>query len=134
MDLVIKPAQSIKGKINLPSSKSYSIRAFIIAACGGTSTIINPSNSDDVKVSMSTAQSLGASVNVFGNGIYKIEAPKNPPKLSKINVKESGTVLRFLLPILSLRKEQFLVTGEGTLKTRPNRFLTETLRQMGVDI
>ena len=134
MNLIIKPSSLIQGEIFLPASKSYSIRGFIIAACGGLSKIINPSNSDDVKVSMTIARALGAKIYPLGNNIYQVMAGRNPLRLSKINVKESGTVLRLLLPLLSLKQKRSLVIGEGTLKGRPNRHLTSTLRKMGIDI
>ena len=47
MIVKITPTDKLKGKIILPASKSYSIRAHIIAACGGTSKIIRPSKCED---------------------------------------------------------------------------------------
>jgi len=137
MILTVKPASDLKGKVRLPSSKSYSIRSVIIAACGGRSTIIDPSNCDDVKVSMRVARSLGAQVHQTKKSLISrciVTACKNQPHISKINVKESGTVLRFLLPLLALRGKKVTVIGEGTLRGRPNLYLTRTLRKMGIDI
>jgi len=137
MILTVKPASDLKGRIRLPSSKSYSIRSFMIAACGGRSTIINPSNCDDVKVSMHVARSLGAQIKqTKKSSVYhcNVIACKNRFGISKINVKESGTVLRFLLPLLALHGKKVTVVGEGTLRGRPNLFLTRTLRKMGIDI
>jgi len=137
MTLTVKPASVLKGKVRLPSSKSYSIRCFMIAACGGRSTIIDPSNCDDAKVSMRVAQSLGAQVKQTKKSYISrcnVIACKNRPHISKINVKESGTVLRFLLPLLALHGKKVAVVGEGTLRGRPNLFLTRTLRKMGIDI
>ncbi|HBR14590.1 MAG TPA: 3-phosphoshikimate 1-carboxyvinyltransferase [Candidatus Omnitrophica bacterium] len=134
MNLCVKPADYLKGKIQLPASKSYSIRAFMIAACGGRSTIIQPSDCDDAKVSMSVARSLGAGVVQIKPNTWGITAFQHKPALSRINVKESGTVLRFLLPLLALQSKKARVTGEGTLKGRPNLYLTQTLRRMGIDI
>jgi len=137
MTLTVKPSSVLKGEVRLPSSKSYSIRGFMIAACGGRSTIINPSNCDDAKVSMRGAQSLGAQVKQStksSNPRWNVTAHKHPFQISRINVGESGTVLRFLLPLLALYGKKVIVTGEGTLRGRPNLFLTQTLRKMGIDI
>lgn len=137
MILTVKPAFFLKGKVQLPASKSYSIRAFMIAACGGKSAIINPSSCDDAKVAMRVIKALGAHVRevkrVQGSR-WEVAARKHSAVLSRINVKESGTVLRFLLPILALYGKKAVVTGEGTLRGRPNAFLLQTLRAMGVDI
>jgi len=134
MIFTVKPAAQLKGTIQLPSSKSYSIRSFIIAACGGESKIFHPSDCDDAVVARKVAQALGAEVVSLKNNTWKVVAGKrNKPSL-KINVKESGTVLRFLLPLVALRGENVVVTGEGTLCGRPNHFLTRSLRRMGADI
>ncbi len=137
MILTVKPAAVLKGKVRLPSSKSYSIRSFMIAACGGQSTIIDPSNCDDAKVSMHVARFLGAKIKLTKrSSIFycNVTACKNRSRISKINVKESGTVLRFLLPLLALRQRKVIIIGEGTLRGRPNVFLTRTLRKMGIVI
>lgn len=134
MNLTVKPAKRLQGKVVLPASKSYSIRAFIIAACGGRSIITNPSNCDDVKVAMSVAKALGARVFARSANSWEVIAPEKKKIVSKISVNESGTVLRFLLPLLSLQKQGCVIQGKGTLKGRPNLFLTEVLRKNGVAI
>lgn len=137
MILTVKPAFFLRGKIRLPASKSYTIRAFMVAACGGSSTITHPSNCDDAKVSMRVIKSLGAQVKKVKKGPaphWRVVADRCKSHVSRINVKESGTVLRFLLPLLALRGRKTVVVGEGTLRGRPNLFLTQTLRAMGVDI
>ncbi len=50
MILSVKPAGSLKGSIHLPASKSYSIRALFIAACGGASQLKHVSDCDDALV------------------------------------------------------------------------------------
>lgn len=134
MIVTVKPAPFLKGRLQLPSSKSYSIRAFIVASCGGKSTIINSSNCEDAKVSMRIARFFGSSLVRLKNNKWKIEAAAAPASSRKINVKESGTCLRFLLPLLALRGRKAFVTGEGTLRGRPNNFLTSALRKMGAII
>jgi len=134
MILTVKPAEQLKGTLNVPASKSYSIRAVIIASCGGKSTIINSSHCDDAKVAMRVAKSFGAQVVLKNKNSWEIDSRGEMKKISKINVGESGTVLRFILPLLSLRGQEVVVEGQGTLRGRPNLFLTKTLRSMGVSI
>ncbi len=133
----VEPASFLKGTVNLPGSKSYSIRAFLIASCGGHSLIKNPSDCDDALVAMRIAKDLGAQIIPLKKNGWKFFASnfkKTFLKTKTINVKESGTVLRFLLPLAALKGQPLVITGEGTLKGRPNHFLTQTLRQMGVHI
>ena len=134
MILKISPTPSLQGSARLPASKSYSIRAFLISACGGDSRILHPSDCDDAKVAMSVASALGATIKVLKPGHFSVKARSKRPSLLKVNVKESGTVLRLLLPLLSLYADKAVVVGEGTLRGRPNRFLTQALRQTGMNI
>lgn len=134
MSLTVRPTSCLRGNIWLPASKSYSIRAFIIAACGGTSRIINPSNCDDARVAKSVTKSLGSRIVAKNKKTCIVYAGQNRPKLSKVNVGESGTVLRFLLPLLPLFGQKGRVVGRGTLKGRPNHFLTQVLRKQGINL
>ena len=134
MNLIVKPARKLQGKILLPASKSYSIRAFIVAACGGRSIITNPSDCDDVKVAMQVTRALGAGVFPRSANSWEIIPPERRKVIRKINVNESGTVLRFILPLVSLQRESCVIQGKGTLRGRPNLYLTKVLRDKGVVI
>jgi len=131
MIVKVKPSILIRGKVCLPASKSYSIRAFIIACCGGKSLIADPSDCEDAQVAMKTAKALGSKVKRIGKNSWKISVDKFGVKQKNINVNESGTVLRFLLPLAAISGKEVVVDGKGTLRGRPNAFLTETLRGMG---
>lgn len=130
MILSVRPADFLKGHIPLPASKSYAIRSFLIAACGGISAIINPFPGDDVRVAMRVARHLGARIKTRKN-THIVSALQKKISCSLIDVGESGTVLRFILPLLAARGCRLRVIGRGTLCTRPNRHLTAVLRQMG---
>lgn len=133
MDLRVSPTGHLSGSIDLPASKSYSIRAFMVAACGGESTIIKPSNCDDARVALRVVKALGGQITRKNNG-WHIRASKKKIGHKKFSVQESGTVLRLLLPLLTVRCRSAVVEGAGTLIGRPNRHLLETLRRQGVDI
>ncbi len=134
MNLHVEPVDSIDGRVLLPSSKSYTIRAFLIAACGGISKLVNPSDSDDCLVAKKVAVALGVSINRTSHNTFVIKADLHKKIPKRINVGESGTVLRFILPLLCLRSADCTVTGEGTLRNRPNTFLIRTLKSMGARI
>ncbi|HOD12505.1 MAG TPA: 3-phosphoshikimate 1-carboxyvinyltransferase [Candidatus Omnitrophota bacterium] len=136
MILDVRPTPYLRGAVRSPSSKSYSIRSVIVAACGGRSILQNVSSCDDVRRALDAAKALGARVIISADGrTITIQADFNFTKdLLKCSVGESGTVLRFLLPLLALRPGPSMVLGQGTLRSRPNKFLTETLRRMGRDV
>jgi len=131
--LNFRPVKRLQGRIHLPASKSYTLRAFIIAARGGVSRIIHASDSEDAAVALKTAKALGASVKSKGNG-HLIKASPLRVRSRSFSVGESGTTLRFLLPLLALHTHQAKVLGKGTLTGRPNAHLCETLRRQGMDI
>lgn len=135
MNLSIKPALSLKGSIKLPASKSYSIRAFIIAALGGKSKISNVSDCEDVRMARLCCQKLGARLICISNDSWLVKGIDQAREFPRqINVAESGTTLRFLISILTLSKNPVTINGSGTLRSRPNHYLIRVLRKHGADI
>ena len=115
MILDVKPVRALQGIIDLPASKSYTIRAYFIDALGPPSKMIGASDSEDALAAKSVTRALkeGAAV---------------------LDVGESGTTLRFLLPLLPFHVPRAVVKGKGTLVGRPNHHLCATLRRQGMDI
>lgn len=133
MLLHIKPTERLSGTVHLPASKSYSIRAFMIGACGGESEIINPSNCEDALVAMRVARALGCKI-TRKKDKWILAASKAASTIKTISVGESGTVLRLLLPLLPVHTDHTVVVGERTLIGRPNKHLLEALRRQGLKI
>lgn len=133
MILNSKSVSTLQGSVHLPASKSYTLRAFVIAACGGVSHILRASDCEDAVNALKTAKDLGATIKVKGDiCTIKALAKKIPSKV--FSVGESGTTLRFLLPLLALHTAKARVNGTGTLVGRPNAHLCETLRRQGMNI
>lgn len=128
-----QPVSRLGGRIRLPASKSYSIRAFFVAACGGKSTILHASDCDDAKVARRLTSSLGAGV-LGKYEITRVDALARSLPAVAFDVNESGTSLRFLLPLLAVFTNKALVKGKGTLIGRPNQHLCTTLREQGLNI
>jgi 3-phosphoshikimate 1-carboxyvinyltransferase len=135
MNLSIKPAVTLRGAISLPSSKSYTIRAFIIAALGGKSKIVNASDCEDVRMARLTCQKLGARLTRLSTNSWSVKGiGKNHQFPQAINVGESGTTLRFLISILTLSPHPIIINARGTLLSRPNHHLIRLLRKHGANI
>jgi 3-phosphoshikimate 1-carboxyvinyltransferase len=137
------PAHFLKGCIHLPASKSYSIRASIIAAYGGKSQIKHLSNCDDAIVAEKVAKQLKKGDRAKALSPFFLEGEELSGSLPRrgraregvvFSVGESGTTLRFLLPLLSLHTQRAKVMGRGTLVGRPNAHLCAALRRQGMDI
>jgi 3-phosphoshikimate 1-carboxyvinyltransferase len=78
---------------------------------------------------------LGAKVRRIKDG-FEVRAPLDPRRKHQavVDVGESGTSLRFVLPLLPFFCSTARVKGEGTLLKRPNKHLCESLRLAGLDI
>ncbi len=124
--LKIKPAK-LSGKINIPPSKSMSHRAIISASLSeGVSTIENIAYSNDIEATLEGMKALGVEVldqtlnEETGTYTLKIKGVSDfSLKDRNINCRESGSTIRFLIPILMLAGEEMTVTGEGRLVERP---------------
>lgn len=110
----------LKGEVNAPSSKSYTHRAIIAAALAkGKSKITNISFSDDIYATINAVKAMGAKVSVYKNYCI-VEGIKRIKKINDIvDCNESGSTLRFMIPIFSLSDKKFTITGKPSLMKRP---------------
>lgn len=123
-DLRISPAE-LRGQITLPPSKSMAHRA-IIAAClsQGQSIINNVQMSDDIIATIAGMESFGAEITKeetdsnYRLTIQGIEV-QGPKEDRLIDANESGSTLRFLIPISSLFEGASNFVGRGQLGVRP---------------
>ncbi|MFC1453814.1 3-phosphoshikimate 1-carboxyvinyltransferase [Verrucomicrobiota bacterium] len=138
MNLIIHQTQSLKGEIKAPPSKSYTHRAIIIASVNKHATVVNPSQCDDTTKTIEVWKKLGSKINIDRqHNQLDIRGFNGKPNLNgntEFDVGESGTLMRFALPIISLAKGKFRVVGSGTLKTRPNREIVKALQDWGIDV
>lgn len=133
MNYLIKPFLA-QGIVDAVPSKSYAHRAIILSALTkGKTTIKNIGNSVDVLVTLDCVSKLGAKVNLIDGGveIYGIE---NPPKETFLDFKESGSSMRFFIPVALSLGVKTTFTGSGKLLTRPNDALYFTLSKKGAII
>lgn len=121
MDCVKINPGKLKGTINIPPSKSLSHRAIICAALSaGESNIGNIVFSDDIHATCDAMRSLGASIEKTSETSLKIKG-SFPLELKEeeIDCKESGSTLRFLIPISLLAQGKAVFKGRGKLVSRP---------------
>ena len=113
---------SVKSNIvNVPCSKSIAHRVLICAALAeGKSIIRNIEESEDIKATINALRSIGVTFNYIDDTLIVYGVGKNI-KLIKDEVfcNESGSTLRFLIPLLSLSNERVIFKGEGRLLKRP---------------
>lgn len=98
-----------------------------------TCGILNPGHSNDDLTAMNIIKSLGAKVEMIADELVIVNQD-NDAKVSEINCGESGLSIRMFVPIAALSKNSIIVTGEGSLLSRPMDFFDKVLPQLGVTI
>jgi len=119
MNVVIHPGFA-KGNVKIPPSKSYLHRAIICASLAeGKSVIKNIILSEDVKATINALKTVGIQINKLDNAL-EIYGRNEFPFIGDevIDCNESGSTLRFLIPLLTNMKG-ILFTGKRGLFKRP---------------
>lgn len=122
----IEPSIKLKGSVLIPPSKSLSHRAIICASLceQGESIIDNIMLSEDIKATISAMEALGAKIDIEATSVsnrykLKISRSKTYKKDAVIPCRESGSTLRFLIPIALTLSDINTFTGAGKLIERP---------------
>lgn len=117
--VVISP-KTLNGSVVVPPSKSAAHRAILCAALtNGTSHIKNIAESEDIKATISAVRALGAEVFKNDDEIIVNGAKTNELSGAEIFCNESGSTLRFIIPIALALGGDFTVSGKERLMQRP---------------
>ncbi|WP_432649443.1 3-phosphoshikimate 1-carboxyvinyltransferase [Huintestinicola sp.] len=131
MDVKIYPSKLI-GTVSAPSSKSYSHRMIIAAALAdGVSEISNVTDSNDITVTSQAMEALGANV-LADSGTYTVRGIKTPAEKAEIDCGESGSTLRFIIPVAAALGTTATLNGHAKLPQRPITPYTREFPSKGV--
>ena len=133
MRAVIDPAK-MGGKINAIASKSYAHRMLLCAMLSNDDVVLKGTTlSKDIEATLNCVQALG-SVVTRKKDEYIIKKANKVSEDIVLDCIESGSTLRFILPIaLALGKSCKVIGREGLAK-RPLKELLDTLREHGAII
>ena len=121
-----------KGVVAVPPSKSMAHRALISAALAdGESEILGISSSEDMLATMDCLTSLGAKFLRDGDKVQVRGIGKNPENSGVLHCRESGSTLRFLIPLCLLTGEKFTLAGAERLMARPLSVYEALCREKG---
>ena len=130
MDVTIQP-RTLRGEIQIIPSKSQAHRLLICAAFADRdTTLICPKTNRDIEATADCLQALGANVTRTESG-YTVSPIKSIPGSATLNCCESGSTLRFLLPIAGALGVDATFLMEGRLPQRPLSPLWEEMERMG---
>lgn len=128
---IVSPARF--GKVSAIASKSELHRALIAASlCEGQTEILFRGRSEDILATARSLSALGAELQESPRG-YTVRRAE-PPETATVDVGESGSTLRFLIPIAAAKGIDTTFLGHGRLGERPLEPLTEQLKAHGVEI
>lgn len=126
--------KNLSGEISAITSKSYAHRAiFCSALARGESVIEIDDLSKDIEASFNVIKGLGTKVKRNGNKFYINPAEKFEGPVT-LDVNESGSTLRFLLPVIATLGLDAKVIRRGSLIGRTNSVYFEEFPKHGVHI
>lgn len=132
MNVKITPSVA-KGEIQAPSSKSCAHRLLICAALSdGESQIENIGTNDDIVATADCLRQMGAVINIDGT-TAKVKGIGRAVRKEQMNLfcNESGSTLRFLIPLSLVFSEKVFFTGKGRLMERPQSVFEELFEERG---
>lgn len=128
MDITITPAK-LSGEITPPPSKSQAHRLLIAAyLAGGEALVQNVANSQDIAATRACMSALLAPP----AGEQPAAEPLTERALPLLDCGESGSTLRFLIPIALALRGGGVFTGRGRLMERPQEPYFEIFREKSI--
>ncbi len=130
MTVNIKPS-CLKGQVTAPPSKSMSHRLLICAGLSeGESEIKNIALSEDILATIDCLEAMGAKIQISGDSVtVKGTLPK---KSGIYHCRESGSTLRFFIPLAMLSQGTSLFKGYGRLMERPMEVYENIATERGI--
>lgn len=122
------------GEVTVPPSKSDVHRAIICAALSrGVSRISPVALSNDIKATIGCIEALGAETRLENNVLTVDGTKLFSDKKASLDCGESGSTLRFFIPVAALGGIEAEFTGHGSLPTRPIGLFADILPKAGVE-
>lgn len=130
MDITLFP-RPLQGQITVIPSKSQAHRLLICAAFADKPTrLICPETNQDMDATADCLRALGAGIQKTESG-YTVSPAKEIPQTALLPCRESGSTLRFLLPVVGALGTDATFQMAGRLPQRPLSPLWEELERMG---
>ena len=131
MKVTITPGP-LSGTITPPASKSQAHRLIIAGALGlGESRITGLADSKDIAATISCMEALGASFRREGD-VLTVRGAAPGTELPVLSCGESGSTLRFLIPVALALRGKGAFRGEGRLMERPQEPYFRLFREKGI--
>lgn len=134
MDKILSPA-GICGQIDIPASKSQTIRALLLALFSkGTCILHNPLISQDTQACFDLCRQFGATLTFDDNTLIIDSSSVRPSGHKRIDCKNSGTTMYFAAAMCCAFEIEVEFTGDASLCSRPVLPLVKSLQNLGAHI
>ncbi len=130
----LTPARRLRGSIDVPGDKSISHRSILFNALAhGQARISNFLTGADCLSSIACMQALGVDIQRQGDEVQISSAGRHQLQepADVLDCGNSGTTLRLLSGILAARPFFSVISGDASLRSRPQRRIVEPLRALG---
>ena len=122
------------GTVKAPRSKSLAHRLIIGAGLSyGESTVTGVEKSEDVLATLDCIKALGVDVSLSGN-VLKIKRGNIPCGIPMLACRESGSTLRFFMPVALALRGEAVFTGTKRLIERGVGIYNELFNEKGISI
>ena len=126
----IEPSKLTHHQIRIPSSKSLGHRAIICASLAkGTSIVSNVDMSKDIEATIDCMRQLGATIVVNHDELQITGIEEFKDKEYFLWCNESGSTLRFMIPIASLSNQKVYLSGTKRLLERPQEIYKQIFNE-----
>ncbi len=134
--LDLAPIRAARGELQLPGSKSVSIRALLLAALSkGETRLTGLLDSDDTRVMREALKSCGVPLVDEGAAGWRVQgAARFPSREADIFVGNSGLSIRTLVAVLAFMDGRYRLSGVPRMHERPIGDLVDALRPLGARI
>ena len=132
MNVLIQPGTA-RGTVAAPPSKSMAHRLLICAALSeGESTVYGVDRSEDILATSDCLSALGASLSWEGTTVHIKGCDPRRSGPAVLNCRESGSTLRFMIPLCMLSGNPMILKGSPTLLSRPLSVYEDLCRDRGL--
>ena len=121
-----------RGSVEAPPSKSAAHRRLICAGLAdGVSILSGIAPSEDIAATVDCLCSLGAKIDFTGNAATVLGCDPRKATSATLPCRESGSTLRFFLPLCLLSGNPFTLSGSEKLLSRPLSVYEELASEKG---
>lgn len=131
MTVTIKKSTAC-GTVAAPPSKSAAHRALICGALTAGSKIENIDYSNDISATLDCLEALGASIEKTDNGVTLGGLDPFESKGVTLDCRESGSTLRFMIPLCMLSGSEITLTGSNRLFARNLEIYEQIAKRNGI--